>query len=94
MLVGYRVLLVEGDDDSLAVGMDIRQFAQGVGFFSLCLFFGNGIGDLDGQFVVRDIEVHFDIGVVEIHALVVWIVSIFSEQGECHGVLQEDSVRL
>ena len=28
MLVGYRVFFVEGDNDSSAAGMDIRQFDQ------------------------------------------------------------------
>ena len=30
MLVGYRVFFVEGDNDSSAAGMDIRQFDQRV----------------------------------------------------------------
>ena len=79
MLVGYRVLFVEGDDYSSATLIDIRQLAQCIGFSCLCMFVSNRIGYLDGKFVIRDIEIHFDIGVVEIYTLIVRVVPVFAE---------------
>ena len=63
--VGQRPFLVVGDDDAAPAGMHMRQLLQSILLPFHRIWVGDGIRDLHGQFVLRDVEVHLHVGIVE-----------------------------
>lgn len=80
MFISQRAFFVIGDDDAPTASMHIGKFLQWFFFPLLCLRIGYRIRYLYGQFVLRHIEIHFNIDIVVENSFVVLVVSILAEQ--------------
>ena len=92
MFIRDGVFFIVCDDDTTFAWMYFRQLGECIHLpFPGCLICQR-VGYLYGKFIFWDIEINFNIHIVEIDTLIINVMSIFPEKRKSYGIFQKECV--